>query len=70
MPVSALKVCVVGWWWLVNSEFSDRLWLIFSLALAKPNNFQPTLTLIGAVHGIYLTKLNQWSFMGASVDIY
>ena len=37
---SASKVCVVvggggGW---VESEFSDRLWLSFSLSLAKPNN--------------------------------
>jgi hypothetical protein len=39
---SASKVCVVvvgggggGW---VESEFSDRLWLSFSLALAKRNN--------------------------------
>jgi hypothetical protein len=43
---SALKVCVVGGgggWWVVvvESEFSDRLWLSFSLALAKPNNFYP-----------------------------
>ena len=39
-PGSALKVCVVGGggWWVVESEFSDRLWLSFSLALAKPNN--------------------------------
>ena len=39
LPGSASKVCVVvlvggGW---VESEFSDRLWLSFSLALAKPN---------------------------------
>jgi hypothetical protein len=42
LPESVLKVCVVGggWWWVVvvESEFSDRLWLSFSLALAKPNN--------------------------------
>ena len=42
LPGSALKVpvgggwCVGGWWWFEN-EFSDRLWLSFSLALAKPN---------------------------------
>ena len=40
LPGSASKVCVVvvgggGW---VESEFSDPLWLSFSLALAKPNN--------------------------------
>ena len=41
LPGSALKVCVGGggggggW---VESEFSDLLWLSFSLALAKPNN--------------------------------
>jgi hypothetical protein len=29
---------VGGGWWVVESEFSDRLWLSFSLALAKPNN--------------------------------
>ena len=40
LPGSALKVCVVGGWWWVESEFSDRLWLSFSLALAKPNNYQ------------------------------
>ena len=34
LPGSALKVCVV----VVESEFSDRLWLSFSLALVKPNN--------------------------------
>jgi hypothetical protein len=29
----------VWWWWVVvESEFSDRLWLSSSLALAKPNN--------------------------------
>ena len=28
---------VGGWWWVLESEFSDRLWLSFSLALAKPN---------------------------------
>ena len=33
---SVLKVCVGGWV-VVESEFSDRLWLSFSLALAKPN---------------------------------
>ena len=42
LPGSALQVCVVvGGWvggWVVESEFSDRLWLSFSLALAKPNN--------------------------------
>ena len=41
LPGSALKVCLVvvgGGWWVVESEFSDRLWLSFSLALAKPNN--------------------------------
>jgi hypothetical protein len=30
-----------GWLWVVvvvESTFSDRLWLSFSLALAKPNN--------------------------------
>ena len=39
LPGSASKVCVVdcgGWW--VESEFSDRIWLSFSLVLAKPNN--------------------------------
>ena len=39
LPESASKVCVVvlgggGW---VEREFSDRLWLSISLALAKPN---------------------------------
>jgi hypothetical protein len=39
LPGSAVKVCevVVGGWW-VESKFSDRLRLSFSLALAKPNN--------------------------------
>ena len=27
-----------GWWWL-DSKLSDQLWLSFSLALAKPNNY-------------------------------
>ena len=36
LPGCASKVCVGGGWW-VESEFSDRLWLSFSLALAKPN---------------------------------
>ena len=40
LPGSALKVCVLGGGgWVVEIEFSDRLWLSFSLALAKPNNF-------------------------------
>ena len=38
LPGSALKVCVVGGWCRVESKFSDRIWLSFSLALAKPNN--------------------------------
>ena len=29
---------VVGGGWVVESKLSDRLWLSFSLALAKPNN--------------------------------
>ena len=39
LPGSALKVPVGGggWWWL-ETEYSDCLWLSFSLALAKPNN--------------------------------
>ena len=42
LPGSDLKVSVGGggggWWWVVvESEFSDRLWLSFSLALAKTN---------------------------------
>ena len=36
LPGSALKVPVVGGW--LESEYSDHLWLSFSLALAKPNN--------------------------------
>ena len=38
MPGSVLKVCVGGGWEVVvvESEFSDQLWLSFSLA--KPNN--------------------------------
>ena len=35
LPGSASKVCVAVV--VVESEFSDRLWLSFSLALAKPN---------------------------------
>jgi hypothetical protein len=27
-----------GWWVVVWGKLSDRLWLSFSLALAKPNN--------------------------------
>ena len=39
LPGSALKVPVVGGWVVVvESKFSDQLWLSFSLALAKPNN--------------------------------
>jgi hypothetical protein len=41
LPGSALKVCVVV---VVESEFSDRLWLSFSLALAKPNKMKLNLT--------------------------
>jgi hypothetical protein len=37
MPGSALHFCVVVVV-VVESEFSDRLWLSFSLALAKLNN--------------------------------
>ena len=37
LPGSALKVPVVGGGWVVESEYSDQLWLSFSLALAKPN---------------------------------
>ena len=36
LPGSAFKVCVVVV--VVENEFSDLLWLSFSLALAKPNN--------------------------------
>ena len=36
LPGSVLKVCVVGG---LESKLSDRLWLSFSLALAKPNNY-------------------------------
>ena len=36
LPRSASKVCLVGGG--LESKFSDRLWLSFSLALAKPNN--------------------------------
>ena len=41
LPGSALKVCVVVGGWVVESEFSDCLWLSFSLAMAKPNNKYP-----------------------------
>ena len=36
-PGSALQICVVGggWWFVVESEFSDRLWLSFSLGQAE-----------------------------------
>ena len=38
LPGSDSQVCVVGcgggW---VESEFSDRIWLSFSVVLAKPN---------------------------------
>ena len=37
LPGSALKVPVGGGG--LESEYSARLWLCFSLALAKPNNF-------------------------------
>ena len=37
---SALKVCVVGGGGWVESEFSDRLWLSLSLALAKPKIYK------------------------------
>jgi hypothetical protein len=44
-PLDAWKsfksLCGSGGWWavvVVESEFSDRIWLSFSLALAKPNN--------------------------------
>ena len=41
LPGSALKVPVVGGWVVVvESEYSDRLWLVFSLALAKPNKIR------------------------------
>jgi hypothetical protein len=35
------SVCGGGWWWL-ESKYSDRLWLSFSLALAKPNRSKLT----------------------------
>ena len=38
LPGSALKVPGGGWWF--ESKLSDQLWLIFSLVLAKLNNFQ------------------------------
>ena len=40
LPGSSLKVSGGGggWWWVVESKLSDRLWLSFSLPLAKPNN--------------------------------
>ena len=38
LPGNAWKGCVGGGGWVVvESKFSDRLWLSFSLALAKPN---------------------------------
>ena len=40
LPGSAYKVCVVGGGWVVvvESKLIDRLWLSFSIALAKPTN--------------------------------
>ena len=39
LPGSALKVPVgVGGGWWIDSEYTDRLWLSFSLAFAKPIN--------------------------------
>ena len=38
LPVSALKVSLGGW---LESEYSDRLWLSFILALAKPGGKLP-----------------------------
>jgi hypothetical protein len=62
----------VGGW--VESEFSDRLWLSFSLALAKPNN---TITMLmqqklsnsiscGHFAGKHNIKDNIWN---TSIDI-
>ena len=49
LPGSALKVWVVGGGgWVDESEFSDRLRLSFSLALAKPNN-NVTIKMISAL---------------------
>ena len=40
LPGSALKVSVGGGGgWVFESELSDQLWLSFSLALAKRNNY-------------------------------
>jgi hypothetical protein len=40
LPESALKVPVGGWvgGGGLESKYSDRIWLSFSLALVKPNN--------------------------------
>ena len=54
LPGSALKVCVGdGWVVVVESEFSDRLWLSFSLALSKPNNYSTT-------QAVSLTESDSW----------
>ena len=47
LPVSVLKVCVV-----VERKFSDRLWISFSLALAKLNNKEGRFILLF----IYITE--------------
>ena len=47
LPGSALKVCVGGGDGWVESKFSDRLWLSFSQALAKPNKMILAASMIG-----------------------
>ena len=37
-------------WVVVESKFSDRLWLSFSLALAKPDNFELTFVFKTMIH--------------------
>ena len=41
---------------VVESKFSDQLWLSFSLALAKPNSYQ----IVNKVKNVHGAKIKQW----------
>ena len=49
----------VAIWWL-ESKLSDRLWLSFSLALAKPNNNHLTRCSINNHWTICQTIMSEW----------
>jgi hypothetical protein len=65
LPGSAIKVPGGGWVMVVGGwlekNLSDQLWLSFSLALAKPNNFYIPALKLSITH--LGSKLNAYTFL-------